>query len=580
VMPHRLTLAVLAAACFAIPAHAASGLPPSAQSGLTPPALARGHIADAPDVSKFIAEDGKAIGGPFRYGVAVPVKGVSLRRGKARVGEIVRLADGRDAWRVAVASPGAKSIDFEFARLDLPADAEMYLYDRDYNVLRGPITRADVANEGNWFSAYVPGDVAVIEVVAAPAALRAARIELASLTHAYRGLWGVEDGAKSGSCNVDVICPAGDGWRDQIDSVGHYTFRQGASSFVCTGSLIANTGNTTTPYFLTANHCMSSATVVSSMVTYWNYQSSTCRTPGSTSSGTPLSRSIASHSQSGATLVATSAASDFTLVRLSTDVPAASNPFWSGWDRSGAAPSAAVGIHHPAGHEMRIANENNPLSISGYLGATGSGTTHLRVADWDAGTTEGGSSGSGLWDAGNKLLVGQLHGGYAACGNNDADWYGRLSVSWTGGGSAATRLRDWLDPGNTGVTTKAGYRGGSTPPPPPPGVFTNGTDFTINDNTTIESPITVSGRTGNAPANLQVSVTIFHTWRGDLKVDLVAPDGSVYVLHNRSGGSADNVIGTYTVNASSEVANGTWRLRVNDNAAGDTGRLDTWSLQF
>jgi hypothetical protein len=113
-----------------------------------------------------------------------------------------------------------------------------------------------------------------------------------------------------------------------------------------------------------------------------------------------------------------------------------------------------------------------------------------------------------------------------------------------------------------------------------PSFFENQTDFTINDNATIESPVTVSGRTGNAPATLTVAVTIFHTYIGDLKVDLIAPDGSVYVLHNRSGGSADNIIRSYTVNASSELANGTWKLRVNDNANADTGRLDKWSLQF
>ncbi len=110
--------------------------------------------------------------------------------------------------------------------------------------------------------------------------------------------------------------------------------------------------------------------------------------------------------------------------------------------------------------------------------------------------------------------------------------------------------------------------------------FENTTDYAINDNATIESPIAVSGRSGNAPSNLQVGVTIYHTYRGDLRVDLVAPDGSVYTLHNRSGGSADNLIGTYTVNASSEPANGSWKLRVNDNANQDTGTLDTWSLQF
>ncbi|MCJ1676684.1 S8 family serine peptidase [Streptomyces sp. APSN-46.1] len=110
--------------------------------------------------------------------------------------------------------------------------------------------------------------------------------------------------------------------------------------------------------------------------------------------------------------------------------------------------------------------------------------------------------------------------------------------------------------------------------------FENTADFAIGDNTTVESPITVSGVTGNAPATLKVGVNILHTYIGDLKVDLVAPDGSVYTLHNRAGGSADNINQEYTVNASTEVANGTWKLRVNDNAGGDIGKIDSWSLGF
>ena len=110
--------------------------------------------------------------------------------------------------------------------------------------------------------------------------------------------------------------------------------------------------------------------------------------------------------------------------------------------------------------------------------------------------------------------------------------------------------------------------------------FENATNVTIPDNTTVQSSIAVSGVTGNAPSTLKVGVDIKHTYIGDLKVDLVAPDGSVYVLHNRSGSGTDNILTTYTVNASSEVANGTWRLRVNDNANADTGYIDKWSLQF
>ncbi len=110
--------------------------------------------------------------------------------------------------------------------------------------------------------------------------------------------------------------------------------------------------------------------------------------------------------------------------------------------------------------------------------------------------------------------------------------------------------------------------------------YTNGTDFAINDNATVSSPITVTGRTGNAPTNASISVNIVHTYRGDLVVDLVAPDGSVYNLSNRAGGSADNLVATYARNLSTETLNGTWNLRVRDAASGDVGRIDTWSITF
>ncbi|GAA2514467.1 S8 family peptidase [Streptomyces gobitricini] len=112
-------------------------------------------------------------------------------------------------------------------------------------------------------------------------------------------------------------------------------------------------------------------------------------------------------------------------------------------------------------------------------------------------------------------------------------------------------------------------------------VFTNTTNVTISDNTTVTSPIAVTGRTGNAPTALKVDVDIKHTWRGDLVIDLVAPDGTAYRLKSSSGSdSADNVLATYSVNASAEAANGTWKLQVRDVASGDTGYIDSWGLTF
>ncbi|MGW9438943.1 M28 family metallopeptidase [Streptomyces sp. NPDC055607] len=121
---------------------------------------------------------------------------------------------------------------------------------------------------------------------------------------------------------------------------------------------------------------------------------------------------------------------------------------------------------------------------------------------------------------------------------------------------------------------------GSTTPPTGK-VFENTADVSIPDNgAAVTSTVNVTGVTGNAPSNLAVGVDIVHTYRGDLVVDLVAPDGSVYSLSNRSGGSADNIVQTFTVNASSEVANGAWKLRVQDKASADTGYINAFKLTF
>ncbi|GGW06771.1 serine protease [Streptomyces narbonensis] len=133
----------------------------------------------------------------------------------------------------------------------------------------------------------------------------------------------------------------------------------------------------------------------------------------------------------------------------------------------------------------------------------------------------------------------------------------------------------------TGSPNRLLFVGGGGTTPPPGKKFENTADYAIADNATVESPVTVSGVTGNAPATLQVPVNIVHTYIGDLQVQLIAPDGSAYTLKGfGTGGSSDNINTTYTVNASSEVANGTWKLRVTDNASIDTGKIDSWALQF
>ncbi|MFD5077289.1 M4 family metallopeptidase [Streptomyces sp. NPDC058371] len=174
-------------------------------------------------------------------------------------------------------------------------------------------------------------------------------------------------------------------------------------------------------------------------------------------------------------------------------------------------------------------------------------------------------------------------------------WYRALTTKFTSTTNyAAARTGTLAAAGELYGTTGAEYKavqdawaavavgarsGGGTPGGTS---FENTADVSIPDNgAAVTSSVAVTGRTGNAPSNLAVAVDIVHTWRGDLVIDLVAPDGSTYRLKNfSSSDSADNVNETYTVNASTEVANGTWKLKVQDQAAQDTGYINSWKLTF
>jgi subtilisin-like proprotein convertase family protein len=134
--------------------------------------------------------------------------------------------------------------------------------------------------------------------------------------------------------------------------------------------------------------------------------------------------------------------------------------------------------------------------------------------------------------------------------------------------------------------------------------FMNGTDVSIGSSraVTVSSTVMVSGLTG-VLRDVNVSLNLFHTYTSDLRITLIAPDGTAVRLFNRHGGSANNLLGTtfddqaatavsgaaapFTGTFRPSVAlsvlngkspNGTWRLQVEDLAAQDGGYLDTWSL--
>ncbi|HVK23369.1 MAG TPA: trypsin-like serine protease [Actinokineospora sp.] len=175
-------------------------------------------------------------------------------------------------------------------------------------------------------------------------------------------------------------------------------------------------------------------------------------------------------------------------------------------------------------------------------------------------------------------------GGPMARRDANNNWVQVGIVSWGSGCARPDKYGIYTEVSTfaAAIAAAAADLGGGTTPPPTGKVFENANNVNITDaGAAVTSSVTVSGVTGNAPSTLKVDVDIKHTWRGDLVIDLVAPDGTAYRLKNSSSNdSADNVIASYTVNASTEVANGTWKLKVQDVARYDTGYIDSWKLTF
>nr|MEE4266444.1 trypsin-like peptidase domain-containing protein [Candidatus Krumholzibacteria bacterium] len=387
-------------------------------------------------------------GEPYRF--AVPNR-VQISPVDAGTWEV--LAGGDRVWRLRLDCPGALSVGLGFDLFRLPAGARLLVLAADG---QGPVYSfgpEDNQAHGQLWTPVILADQVILELRLPFGTFADWDLQLGTVGWGYR-YFGEGSSDKSGSCNIDVNCPEGDDWRDEIATVGVYTI---GATWKCTGVMVNNTAEDERPLFLTAHHCSVTASAAPTVVIYWNYESPTCGQQGG--------GSLAEFS-TGTTLLASYSISDFTLLELEEDLDPAFGVNFAGWDRSPGVPASAVCIHHPSTDEKSISFENDPLSITTYLEDVGPGNnTHLRVADWDLGTTEGGSSGSPLFNA-SHLIVGQLHGGYAACGNDEPDWYGRLYISWSGGGSPSTRLSDWLDPDGLGVSTLTLLEGGQGYVPP------------------------------------------------------------------------------------------------------------------
>ncbi|WP_395795577.1 trypsin-like serine peptidase [Aquimonas sp.] len=493
----------------AAPAHAGDGNRPASAYQIEKASLIEAPSMRLPPLDRDALAatdaltDGK--GRPWRF-----ARPVDVMVSTTDAGRWTRDADG-ERWTLAIDAGDAVHLNFGFSRFDLPPGAQLRVFSPDGSLQLGPYTHEDELPHGQWWTPLMPGGQAVL-VLDVPTDQRGAvDLVLQRVGQGYRGFGAINPRQKSGSCNMDVAClAAGDPWNAQRRSVARLLI---GGAGLCTGGLINNTANNRRMLLSTASHCGITAANGAQVVALFNYESASCRTPGSAASGTVVPEPsggvqslawIAGSSNPFNTQPTptgpTGDRTDWTLIELSTPPNlAALNVHWAGWTRSATAPTCSVpaapsetaglcaSIHHPSGDEKRITFAQTNMTTGNIATAT---QAHWNVA-WDPnpplvpgiqpppisvtpGVTEPGSSGSPLFDS-SRRIVGVLSGGPSFCGATGgslADLYGKLSIAFSGTVvSGSPTIASVLDPGTTGAVTLDGIDVEATTEPP---IFANG----------------------------------------------------------------------------------------------------------
>lgn len=391
-----------------------------------------------PDLIKISKEDAiedqiKDI--PWRFGVEKAVDFNILNSGS-----ITDNSDGSKTWMLRIVSKDAKSINLNFDAFNLTANTKLFIYNDNRSDVLGAITQNNNNETGQFAIRPIKGNAITLELIIPTNEINLLNFNISGVVYGYRSIHAKAAKAfgTSGSCNINVNCAEGNNWQDVKRSI--VLILRSNNTRWCSGALINNVRQDSTPYILTANHCG----LQTNSIFIFNYESPNCN---------PNTDGSLSRSMSGAFSRATHANSDFHLFELNNTPPSSYEVFYAGWDKTNTPSSQSTGIHHPDGDVMKICVDFDPPITSGYY--TTSGTTHWTVQDWDRGTTEGGSSGSPLFNE-YQQIIGQLHGGNAACGNNAEDYYGKFSTSWDAISGNSNQLKPWLDPDNIGTTKLRG----------------------------------------------------------------------------------------------------------------------------
>jgi V8-like Glu-specific endopeptidase len=308
------------------------------------------------------------------------------------------------SWRLAIVSEGAVFVRPHFPAFPSSAEAVVVVYGASPDQPAAVVTPTPTATSSDVWGPLVEGSVLFVEVMTASGEEPSLVVDAVSsgIPKAQKQ----EDG-----CYLDVSCYSY--WKSTKTAIGQMVFEQGASTFVCSGSMITDKSHSGKPYFLTANHCISTQKVADSLLVFFKFGTSSCN-------GSHPTLSLSLPHTSGSNVKATSRTSDVTLLQLDKKPP--SGTTYAGWTTQSLSNGTDVTvIHHPAGTYKRI-------SFADIVSGSGNFWTVVYAES----STEGGSSGSPLLLDSTKQIVGQLFRGDAACANpTGVDEYGKFSVSFS-----------------------------------------------------------------------------------------------------------------------------------------------------
>lgn len=479
------------------------------------------------------------------------------------------LPSGDRVWKIRIESPAALAINLLYEDFYLPEGSRLFVYNEDRTEFLGSFTEANNHSSMEFITGNVHGDVIYVEYFEPKSVIGQGSFTIGHVNHAYRYIDPLpqdEDAELRGGdpCQVDIHCsPEGDSWTDQENGACRILVN---GTGYCSGSLINNTSFDCAPYVLYAQHCWPSGSpgnVSNTSIFYFLYERSGCGTGPANSTGTTGCIVRAAAEDGGG-----NNGSDYLLVELTASGISSTlqgwGCYWNGWDAndvSSGTYTSGVSIHHPAGGRKKISTYGNfALTTSGW-GISG---THWRVR-WDAtpnghGVTEGGSSGSPIFNSAGRI-VGQLTGGGSYCTVTTAsDYYGKMSYNWNSNPGSQT-LEMWLDPGSTGTMSMDGTYSPCAPPAADDAGISN---INAPTGTICTATFTPEVVLRNYGGNTLTSVTIYY--------DI---DGGATQTYNWTGSLATSATETVTLSSMTTTAGphtfNAWTDLPNGNADGNTG---------